>query len=126
MRRFAAAMLLCLFGALLPSASFVVLAASPQLLPACCRVHGTHHCMLGTPAGFSVPGSTLKPTLRTPVCPFRHDLQAITQGFAAPGSQTESGIALEVAGFHLTPKHGVFTGRHFRSVAPRGPPSLFS
>src|SRR5271156_2867165 len=80
MRRIAAVMLLCVFGALLPAATALALAAPQQLLPICCRAHGAHACVMG-----SLPNSSLDavPMLRQPGCPYSQSLRAITTGSIA-------------------------------------------
>src|SRR5271156_3923148 len=77
MRRIAATILLCVFGALLPSATAIALAAPQQLLPICCRAHGAHSCVMGSLASSSADAG---PELRAPGCPYRQGLRAVTTG----------------------------------------------
>ena len=75
MRRIAAFVLLCVFGALLPSATMMALAAPQQLVPICCRAHGAHACVMGSAASASTDAA---PALRQPGCPFGQSLRAVT------------------------------------------------
>jgi hypothetical protein len=54
---------------LVPGATALDLARPQVLLPACCRVHGAHHCMATTPQGSG-------PAWRGEGCPFANLTQA--------------------------------------------------
>jgi hypothetical protein len=66
LRRVLAITLLVAFGSPLV-APLMASTADPQaLLPACCRMHGKHHCIM--PAG--LPGASTDPAFQVPPCPF--------------------------------------------------------
>jgi hypothetical protein len=117
MRRLAAVVLLCVFGAMLPLATVFAVAAPQQLLPICCRAHGAHACVMGS-AGVS---SDTAPTLRQMACPLGRELRAIatiiSSGFGhsvsfglATNGLTWAFLALMVA------------ARFLHRSSPRGPP----
>jgi hypothetical protein len=68
---------------LVPGATALELAQPQVLLPACCRVHGAHHCM-----GIARPGSG--PAWRGQGCPFANLHAAILLAPHLPAS--ESGL----------------------------------
>ncbi len=123
MRRIAALLLLCVFGALLPSATVVALAAPQQLLPICCRAHGAHACMMGkqpprprkqdlccaNPDAHLGRASEPSPRLPSPQISPRAPASLLLSP-----TLIGSGIADAVA------------TRILRRSAPRGPPSPFS
>lgn len=121
MRRIAALVLLCVFGALLPSATVVALAAPQQLLPICCRAHGAHACMMGLMAH-----SDTGPTLRQPACPYGQSLRAITTVTISADFASDAGFALAVANMDRQLIADTVATRILRRSAPRGPPSSFS
>jgi hypothetical protein len=123
MRRIAAALLLCIFGALLPSATVVALAAPQQLVPICCRAHGAHACAMGSSAGLSPDSS---PTLRQPACPFGEVLRAITTVTVAPGFSHSVTLGLVAIGMSWVCLAGIVAAHRRRPFAPRGPPLSFS
>jgi hypothetical protein len=123
MRRIAAAILLCVFGALLPSATVVALAAPQQLLPICCRAHGAHACTMGSSASvFPDTG----PTLRQPACPFGEVLRAITTVTISTGFSHSVTLGLVAIGMSWMCLAGIAAGHRRRPFAPRGPPLSFS
>jgi hypothetical protein len=123
MRRIAAAILLCVFGALLPSATAIALAAPQQWVPICCRAHGAHACIMGAEAGAS---SDAGPALRQPACPYRQGLRAITTGSIAGylTSHIRFGIVVTHIGRQSTADQ--VTKSVPRGSIPRGPPSFFA
>lgn len=123
MRRIAAALLLCVFGALLPSATVVALAAPQQLVPICCRAHGAHACAMGTSASI-FPDSG--PTLRQPACPFGEVLRAITTVTVSPGFTHSVTLGLVAIGMSRMSLAGMVAAHRRRPFAPRGPPLSFS
>ena len=63
-RRLIANLLTCWMLLLVPGATALDLARPQMLLPACCRTHGAHHCIIGTvQQGHG-------PAWRGPGCPF--------------------------------------------------------
>jgi hypothetical protein len=120
MRRIAALMLLCVFGALLPSATAIALAAPQQLVPICCRAGGAHSCVMGSLARSSAHAGA---ELRAPGCPYRQGLRAVTTGsitadFAA---RTRFGlVAIDTGRQRLA---DTVASSVLRRSAPRGPPS---
>jgi hypothetical protein len=60
---------------LMPGAAALDLGQPQQLLPACCRTHGAHHCALAADAGAlaAAPGA---PAWKAPGCPWTHLLHA--------------------------------------------------
>jgi hypothetical protein len=77
MRRLVAILTLCVTVLLLPAATAVLLAAPQSVLPACCRTHGVHHCILeghlAGQGGVRFGGVQF----RAPACPFSHPLHAV-------------------------------------------------
>ena len=120
MRRIAALMLLCVFGALLPSATAVALAAPQQLLPICCRAHGAHACMMGSAANAS---SDVAHTLRQPGCPFGQSLRAVTTVTISADFGPRSSFGLAVTNIERQWIADAVASRVLRRSAPRGPPS---
>lgn len=121
MRQFAAAILLCVFGALLPSATVISLAAPAELLPICCRAHGAHHCMLmGMMNGAS--GSTAVPLFRPAGCPYRDSFHPFTSGPVTIGEQIRSSVTFFASPFHPTLESEVFSTLRFTRAIPRAPP----
>jgi len=65
MRRTLATLLIAVFG-LVPSSSALFPSDAESNLPACCRVHGKHHCaMMANP-----PASSSGPVIQAGNCPF--------------------------------------------------------
>jgi hypothetical protein len=123
MRRIAAAILLCVFGALLPSATVVALAAPQQLLPICCRAHGAHACAMGSAASVFPDAG---PALRQPACPFSEALRAITTITVTPGVSPSVTLWLGAIGMSWVGLAGIVAAPRRRPFAPRGPPLSFS
>ncbi len=123
MRRIAAIALLCVFGALLPAATALALAAPQQLLPFCCRAHGAHACVMG-----SLPNSSpdAGPMLRQPGCPYSQSLRAVTTGSIAADFAARTRFGLIVVSLDRQPLADAVATRMLRRSAPRGPPSSFS
>jgi hypothetical protein len=123
MRRIAAIALLCVFGALLPAATALALAAPQQLLPICCRAHGAHACVMG-----SLPNSSpdAGPMLRPPGCPFGQNLRAVTTGSIVADFTTRTRFGLVVISLDRQLMADAVAARVLRRSAPRGPPSSFS
>src|ERR1700722_1803175 len=122
MRRIAAAILLCVFGALLPSATVVALAAPQQLVPICCRTHGAHACTMGSSASVFRDSS---PTLRQPACPFGEVLRAITTVSVFTGFSHTMTLGLVAIGMSWVCLPGIVAAQRRRPFAPRGPPLSF-
>jgi hypothetical protein len=123
MRRIAAFLLLCVFGALLPAATALALAAPQQLLPICCRAHGAHACVMGFPSGAS---SDAAPALRQPACPFGQSLRAITTVKLSANLASRGTFGFATANIDRQLVADVVATRMLRRSAPRGPPSSFS
>src|SRR5271156_3964420 len=123
MRRIAAVMLLCVFGALLPAATALALAGPQQLLPICCRAHGAHACVMG-----SLPNSSpdAGPILRQPGCPYSQSLRAVTTGSITADFATCTRFGLVVVSLGRQIVADAVATRMLRRSAPRGPPSSFS
>lgn len=123
MRRIAAFLLLCVFGALLPSATVVALAAPQQLVPICCRAHGAHACVMGMASGTS---SEAGPALRQPGCPFGESLRASTTIAISSGLTARIKFGLVLAGVSRQPIAVAIVSHFLRLSAPRGPPVSLS
>jgi hypothetical protein len=121
MRRIAALLLLWVFGALLPSATVMALAAPQQLLPICCRTHGAHSCIMGAAGGAS---SDAAPTLRQPGCPFGQSLRATTTVTISTDFTSRASFALAAADIDRQAIADAVATRMLRRSAPRGPPSF--
>lgn len=121
MRQFAAAILLCLFGALLPSATVVSLAAPAELLPICCRAHGAHHCMM-TAMLNGASGSATIPLFRASGCPYRNSFHPFTSGPVTAGEQQRSSVTLTAMPFHPVLESEVPAALRFTRAHPRAPP----
>jgi hypothetical protein len=122
MRRIAAIALLCVFGALVPAATALALAAPQQLLPICCRAHGAHACVMGMlPSAAPDAG----PVLRQPRCPFSQSLRAVTGSITADFT-TRTPFGLVVVSLDRHALADVVAARLLLRSAPRGPPSSFS
>src|ERR1700760_4267868 len=74
MRRLVAILTLCVTALLLPAATAVSLAAPQAVLPACCRTHGAHHCVVALEGRIAGAGTV---QFRAPACPFSHPLHAV-------------------------------------------------
>jgi hypothetical protein len=122
MRRIAALLLLCVFEALLPSATVAALGAPQQPLPICCRAHGAHACVMGSMATVS---SDTGPTLRQPACPFGQSLRAITTVTFSADFTIRTSFALVAANIDRQLIADAVATRILRRSAPRGPPSSF-
>jgi hypothetical protein len=123
MRRIAAVVLLCVFGALLPSATVMALAAPQQLVPICCRAHGAHACVMGSVASAS---SDAAPALRQPRCPFGQSLRAATTVSITADLTSRIRFGLVVTSLDQQLIADAIASRMLRRSAPRGPPSSFS
>jgi hypothetical protein len=123
MRRIAAIMLLCVFGALLPSATVLALAAPQQLLPICCRAHGVHAC--GSMAEMADPASASDPQVRQAGCPYSQGLRAITTATITADFVSGTSLGLAVTGMSRQHIADAVAIRVLRRFAPRGPPSSF-
>jgi hypothetical protein len=121
MRRIAALLLLCVFEALLPSATVAALAAPQQLLPICCRAHGAHACVMGSMDNGS---SDAGPTLRQPACPFGQSLRAITTVTLSANFTSDASFKLAVTNIDRQLIADAVATRILRRSAPRGPPSF--
>ena len=128
MRRIAAFALLCVFGALLPSATVLALAAPQQLLPICCRAHGVHSCVMGLAGGASSDGarSDAAPTLRQPACPYGQSLRAVVTGSISADFTSRARFGLIAISLDRQLVADAVASRILRRSAPRGPPSFFS
>jgi hypothetical protein len=128
MRRIAALALLWVFGALLPSATVLALAAPQPLVPICCRAHGAHACVMGLAAGASSDDarSDAAPTLRQPACPYGQSLRAVTSGKISAGFMSRTHFGLAVISLNRQIVADAIASRILRRSAPRGPPSFFS
>jgi hypothetical protein len=122
MRRIAAFVLLWIFGALLPSATVLALAAPQQLVPICCRAHGAHACVMGLAGA----GSEQAPTLRQAACPYGQSLRAVVIGSLSVGFTSRTRFGLAVIGLNRQLVADAIASRILRRSAPRGPPSFFS
>jgi hypothetical protein len=123
MRRIAAFVLLCVFGALLPAATALALAAPQQLLPICCRAHGVHSCIMGSAAGAA---SDAAPALRQPGCPYGQGLRAVTTGSITADFTSRTSFGLVVISVDRQLLADAIASRVLRRSAPRGPPTFFS
>jgi hypothetical protein len=123
MRRIAAVLLLCVFGALLPTATVVALAAPQQLLPICCRAHGAHACVMGLMASTATDAG---PTLHRAACPFGQELRAITTVTISADFACRSSFNLNVVNIDRPWIADAVATRMLRRSAPRGPPSSVS
>jgi hypothetical protein len=123
MRRIAAFVLLCVFGALLPSATMMALAAPQQWVPICCRAHGAHACVMGSVASAS---SDAAPALRQPGCPFGHSLHAVTNVSITGVLTWRTRFGLVVTSLDRQLIADAIASRVLGRSAPRGPPSSFS
>jgi hypothetical protein len=121
MRRIAAVMLLCVFGALVPSATVLTLAAPQQLLPICCRAHGAHSC--GSMSEMAGPASD--PQFRQTGCPYSQGLRAITTGTISADFASRTRFGLAAASIDRHAIADAVATRMLRRSAPRGPPSSF-
>jgi hypothetical protein len=123
MRRMAAIALLCVFGALLPAATVLALAAPQQLLPICCRAHGAHACVMGS---LSSAAPDAGPMLRQPGCPYNQSLRAVTTGSIIADFTARTRLGLVVFSIDRQLLAEAAATRVLRRSAPRGPPSSFS
>jgi len=121
MRQFAAAILLCVFGALLPSATVISLAAPAELLPICCRAHGAHHCMMMAMMN-GASGSNAAPLFRASGCPYRNTFHPFTSGPVTAGEQPRSSVTLTAMPFHPALELEVAATLRFTRAIPRAPP----
>jgi hypothetical protein len=122
MRRIAAVILLCIFGAFLPSATVFALAAPDQSLPVCCRIHGAHHCLLAG-LGAGVAGLS-QPAFRAPGCLYRQGMHAVASNLITfAGNGSAKCISLMASGFRVFAEVNSFPTFHFDSSAPRAPPA---
>jgi hypothetical protein len=122
MRRIAAAILLCVFGAMLPTATVVSLAAPDLLIPVCCRTHGAHHCMMMAMMG-GVAAAASGPQLSPPGCPYRYGFHPFTQSPVTAAEQSRSGTALALALFSQASTYRAVLSLRFARAVPRGPPA---
>jgi hypothetical protein len=123
MRRIAAFVLLCVFGAFLPSATVLALAAPQQLVPICCRAHGAHSCVMGLAGDAS---SDAAPTLRQPACPYGQSLHAVVTGSISADFTSSARFGLVAISLDRLLIEDAIASRILRRSAPRGPPSSFS
>ena len=118
MRRPVAIAILMLFG-LAPL--FALIPGDEQAaLPACCRRHGAHHCVMQMAASRSLDGS---PNFAAPnYCPqYRAQVRAIAPVFVLPGAPLSHGEA----GLRIAPAFpGSVVARRASAHAGRGPPAL--
>lgn len=128
MRRIAALVLLCVFGALLPSATVLALAAPQQLLPVCCRAHGAHSCVMGLAASASSDAarSDAAPTLRQAACPYGQSLRAVVTGSISADFTSRTRLGLVAFSLDRQLVADAVASRILRRSAPRGPPYSFS
>jgi hypothetical protein len=128
MRRIAAFVLLCVFGALLPSATVLALAAPQQLVPVCCRARGAHSCVMGLAGGASSDEarSDSAPTLRQPACPYGQSLRAVVTGSISADITSRARFGLLVISLDRQLIEDAIASRILRRSAPRGPPYSFS
>jgi hypothetical protein len=121
MRPIAAALLLCLYGALFPAATVLALVAPQQGIPACCRAHGAHHCMM---AGVYSAESASNPAFRPFGCPYNHGFQVLFSGSASTGCQPGSSLARVITVFSPLTSSGFLSAPNLHTISPRGPPSF--
>ncbi|HEX4020274.1 MAG TPA: hypothetical protein VHX63_03940 [Acidobacteriaceae bacterium] len=118
MRRIAATLLLFLTG-ILPLQPLVSQAEAQASLPACCRTHGKHHCMMRMQLAFRTDG----PASWTPQpCPYSRLHHAVTTSTTWMGASTgnvwHQAAAQPVYAISL---HLSTTRNHLHRI-PRGPP----
>lgn len=122
MRRIAAAILLFVFGAFLPSAAMILLAAPAAMVPICCRAHGAHHCMMMALMN-GAPENASGPQFRQPECPYRNILHAITSGPVTVQEHPRSSVALAATPFRPVAETEIVAPLRFSRSNPRGPPA---
>ncbi len=122
MRRLLAILLVCLLGSALPAAAGAALLTADSAVPACCRAHGAHRCILGTagPSALSTQGIQL----RAPGCPMAHSQPAVL----APRAIVSNMLAQAVPPTTAAPQH-LSTNQprapeHTGFRQPRAPPSF--
>jgi hypothetical protein len=107
---------------MLPSATVIALAAPQQVVPICCRAHGTHACMMGSEAGAS---SDAAPAFRQPGCPFGQNLHALTTVTISADVRSHTGFRLVAIDTDRQAIADAVATSVLRRSAPRGPPSSF-
>jgi hypothetical protein len=121
LRRILAVTLLIAFGSPLV-APLMAATADPQAsLPACCRMHGKHHCTM--PAELSA--ASTDPAFQAPPCPF-YPATAISPTGTAAALSSPLLLAVEIHGDSAPLSPGRPRTQTFAVAAnlKRGPPSL--
>jgi hypothetical protein len=123
MRRMLAILTLCVTALLLPAATAVSLAAPQTTLPACCRAHGAHHCLMASQERAAGQRGV---QLRGPSCPFAHSFHAVLTVPALPAPSPLRSQQLPLT--RVEQRAGQWAGlanppHRFR---PRAPPLSFS
>jgi hypothetical protein len=102
---------------LVPGATALDLARPQVLLPACCRIHGAHHCMATAPQGSG-------PAWRGEGCPFANLTHAaILLAPYLPASQPGVGRAPQAVAT-LSAEHAALSAFLAGLPGSRAPPSL--
>jgi hypothetical protein len=102
---------------LVPGATALDLARPQMLLPACCRIHGAHHCMATTPQGSG-------PAWRGEGCPFANLTHAaILLASYLPASQPGLGRTPQAV-TTLSAEHAALSAFLAGLPGSRAPPSL--
>ena len=125
MKRILSTLLILMFG--LGPLSVVLPASAESSLPACCRRHGTHHCVMST-AMASIPAQATPnstPVLTAPShCPYYPGSMVASTTAAFAMVATATGLLVLFAQDHLPAASRVAALQsQIRTRAGRGPPS---
>jgi hypothetical protein len=117
MRRLLAITLLLAFGSPLVAPLFAATPDAQSALPACCRMHGAHHCIIGT--------VSRAPMLRPPACGnYPEAFIPVRIAVAHLAARRNSGAQTLVAAAVPSSTERVVSSRASSSNLNRGPPSL--
>jgi hypothetical protein len=97
MRKFVAVVVMLLTGLLQPVTPLLAATLQVEALPACCRAHGRHHCMMAAGMMTAMMAAAEKKTaFRAPRCPYSQGLQILPSAVAIADSPSSLTVPLHV------------------------------
>ncbi|MHB1021093.1 MAG: hypothetical protein ACYC46_12090 [Acidobacteriaceae bacterium] len=123
MRKIVSVVVVLLAGLLQPVAPLLAATLQVDALPACCRAHGKHHCLMAANMMAAMMTATEKETsFRAPRCPYSRAFQILPGTVALAGRPSSLSTPLQAV-LHLTALTSIEPdSRAYLHRNPRAPP----